>query len=140
MGNLCERSALHSLTHEKELNLAQPQRSPYPMPKQSFTTNTQTLLTTQENHSRPAMDTQEAHRYISSIIYPSSGTHGLPFRFRNIVTVYCPDTKDIFTVRIHNVMTLQEFKLRIAKRFDTYSDNITLQVGEHKIETNQRDD
>lgn len=60
------------------------------------------------------------------MIYPAPGTHGMPCRMKNIVTVYCPDTFAVFSVRVHSVMTIQEFKLRIAKRFETFTDNVTL--------------
>jgi len=42
----------------------------------------------------------------------------------NLVTVCCQSIFEVFQVRIHNVMSLAELKERIARRYDTFPDNI----------------
>lgn len=43
-----------------------------------------------------------------------------------LVTVYCPITFEIFQVRTNAVMSVLEFKRKIASKYETTIDNIVL--------------
>ena len=49
---------------------------------------------------------------------------------QNLITVYSPHNFEIFQVRVHSVMSLLDFKKRIAQRFNTNSDNVIVSIGD----------
>ena len=61
-------------------------------------------------------------------IYPAPGTHGQFYSMHNLITVYCPLNFEIFQVRINSIMTLHEFKYKIALKYQTKPDNINLYI------------
>eukprot|EP00347_Sterkiella_histriomuscorum_P001807 403370601 len=63
-------------------------------------------------------------------IIPAPGSFGQYYQRENLITVYCPVNFEVFQVRVHSVMTLSEFKNRIAQRYETYADNIIICVGD----------
>lgn len=50
-----------------------------------------------------------------------------------LVTVYCPSTFEIFQVRTNMVMTVTEFKRKIAQRYETTLDNVVLSYNEKEF-------
>ncbi|CDW78693.1 UNKNOWN [Stylonychia lemnae] len=73
---------------------------------------------------------------LDKFIYPAPGAYGQSYYRENLITVYSPMNFEIFQVRVHNVMSLQEFKSRIAQRFETYADNIIIGVGDNEYSGN----
>lgn len=56
-------------------------------------------------------------------IYPAPGVYGMKHEMKasnsTIVTLYCPITFEIFQIRTNQVMTVTDFKRKIATKFDT---------------------
>lgn len=64
-------------------------------------------------------------------INPSPGTFGMQrHTSHTLVTVYCPLNFEIFQVRINMVMTVHDFKKKLALKYETPIDNIVISNGE----------
>lgn len=71
-------------------------------------------------------------------IYPAPGVLGMKHSAVNstLVTVYCPMTFEIFQIRTNQIMTVTEFKRKIAQKYETTLDNIIISYGDKEFKGN----
>jgi hypothetical protein len=53
--------------------------------------------------------------------------------YSSIVTVYCPMTFEIFTIRTNNCMSITDFKRKIASKYETTLDNIIITYADKEF-------
>lgn len=80
------------------------------------------------------VQTPQMKRYI----YPAPGIYGMKAKLSSpahstLVTVYCPVTFEIFQVRTNEIMSIADFKAKIAQKYGTSTDNIVISYGEKEF-------
>ena len=74
---------------------------------------------------------------MKQFIYPAPGVYGMKHQLKaqnsTMITLYCPITFEIFQIRTNQVMTITEFKRKIAQKYDTSADNVILSYGDKEF-------
>lgn len=76
----------------------------------------------------PQQDAMLAYRLEQRVLRPPPGTRGWNFKVANVVLCYCPSRFDTFQFRTNFVMTVTQFKERIASRYRVSASNIIVGI------------